>query len=42
VAVVVLVTIFVAALMQYVAVASPIIGHAGTRFDGGFDTMFAR
>jgi hypothetical protein len=41
-AVVVLVTIFIAALMQYVAVASPIIGHVGTRFDGGFDTMFAR
>jgi hypothetical protein len=40
-AVVVLVTLFVAALLQYVAVASPIIGEV-TRFDGGFDTMFAR
>ncbi|HEY5920433.1 MAG TPA: hypothetical protein VIV11_02125 [Kofleriaceae bacterium] len=42
IAVVVLVTLFVAALMQYVAVASPIIGEVGTRFDGGFDTMFTR
>lgn len=40
-AVVVLVTLFVAALLQYVAVASPIIGEV-TRFDGGFDTMFGR
>lgn len=40
-AVAVLVTLFVAALMQYVAVASPIIGDV-TRFDGGFDTMFVR
>jgi hypothetical protein len=40
-AVAVLVTLFVAALLQYVAVASPIIGEA-TRFDGGFDTMFMR
>ncbi len=39
-AVVVLVTLFVAALLQYVAVASPIIGDV-TRFDGGFDTLFA-
>ena len=38
-AVVVLVTLFVAALLQYVALASPIIGEV-TRFDGGFDTMF--
>ncbi|HEX5064154.1 MAG TPA: hypothetical protein VFV99_32485 [Kofleriaceae bacterium] len=35
----VLVTLFVAALLQYVAVASPIIS-AVTRFNGGFDTMF--
>jgi hypothetical protein len=41
-AVVVLVSIFVAALMQYVAVAAPIIGEVGTRFDGGFDTVFGR
>jgi len=41
-AVAVLVTLFVAALMQYVAVASPIIGDVGTRFDGGFDTVFTR
>jgi Na+/melibiose symporter-like transporter len=40
-AVVVLVALFVAALLQYVAVASPIIGDA-TRFDGGFDSFFAR
>ena len=40
-AVIVLVTLFVAALAQYVAVASPIIGD-GTRFDGGVDTMFVR
>jgi len=37
----VLVTLFVAALLQYVAVASPIIGDVGTRFDGGFDTVFS-
>lgn len=42
IAVGVLVAVFVAALMQYVAVASPIIGEFGTRFDGGFDTMFTR
>jgi hypothetical protein len=41
-AVAVLVTIFVAALLQYVAVASPIIGDVGTRFDGGFDSVFGR
>lgn len=40
-AVVVLVTLFVAALLQYVAVASPIIGDV-TRFDGGFDTLWKR
>ena len=40
-AVIVLVTLFVAALLQYVAVASPIIGDV-TRFDGGFDTVFTR
>jgi hypothetical protein len=39
--VVVLVTLFIAALLQYVALASPIIGEV-TRFDGGFDTMFTR
>ena len=42
IAVAVLVGIFVAALMQYVAVASPIIGEVGTRFDGGFDGLFVR
>jgi len=42
IAVAVLVGIFVAALLQYVAVASPIIGEVGTRFDGGFDGMFGR
>lgn len=41
VAVAVLVTLFVAALAQYVALASPIIGE-GTAFDGGVDTMFGR
>jgi hypothetical protein len=41
-AVVVLVAIFVAALVQYVALAAPIIGEVGTRFDGGFDTLFVR
>jgi len=40
-AVIVLVTLFIAALLQYVALASPIIGEV-TRFDGGFDTMFMR
>lgn len=38
----VLVGIFVAALMQYVAVAAPIIGEVGTRFDQGFDGLFVR
>lgn len=42
IAVTVLVGIFVAALMQYVAVAAPIIGEVGTRFDGGFDGLFVR
>lgn len=42
IAVAVLVTIFVAALLQYVALAAPIIGEVGTRFDGGFDGVFAR
>jgi len=41
VAVGVLVAVFVAALLQYVAVAAPIIGEV-TRFNGGFDTMFTR
>jgi hypothetical protein len=40
--VVILVVLFSAALMQYVALASPIIGHAGTVFDGGVDTVFGR
>jgi hypothetical protein len=38
--VVILVALFSAALMQYVALASPIIS-AETAFDGGFDTVFA-
>jgi hypothetical protein len=38
-AVAVLVGLFLAALMQYVALASPIIS-AATPFDGGFDTVF--
>jgi len=38
-AVIVLVMLFVAALLQYVALASPIIGEV-TRFDGGIDSMF--
>lgn len=41
VAVGVLVTVFVAALLQYVAVAAPIIGEV-TRLSGGFDAVFAR
>jgi hypothetical protein len=41
IAVAVLVTLFVAALLQYVALASPIIGEV-TRFDGGFDTLMTR
>ncbi|HEU0035064.1 MAG TPA: hypothetical protein VFQ53_30770 [Kofleriaceae bacterium] len=40
--VVVLVVLFVAALLQFVAMASPIIGNKSTRFDGGFDTVFSR
>jgi len=40
--VVILVALFSAALMQFVALASPIIGEVGTRFDGGFDRVFAR
>ena len=39
--VVILVVLFSAALMQFVALASPIIG-AVTPFHGGFDTVFAR
>ena len=41
VAVCVLVGLFLAALLQFVALASPIIG-VGTAFDGGFDTTFGR
>jgi hypothetical protein len=41
-AVVVLVVLFLAALLQFVGMASPIIGETGTRFDGGFDTVFSR
>ncbi|MGE0400528.1 MAG: hypothetical protein AB7T06_27710 [Kofleriaceae bacterium] len=40
--VIILVALFSAALMQFVALASPIIGHVGTVFDGGFDTVFGR
>lgn len=40
-AVIVLVTLFVAALAQYVALASPIISEP-TRFNGGVDTLFVR
>ncbi len=39
--VVILVVLFSAALLQFVALASPIIG-AVTPFHGGFDTVFAR
>ncbi|HSN25065.1 MAG TPA: hypothetical protein VLT45_02235 [Kofleriaceae bacterium] len=39
-AVVVLVVIFLAALLQFVALAAPIIGSHGTAFDGGFDRVF--
>lgn len=39
--VVILVVLFSAALMQFVALASPIIG-AVTTFHGGFDTVFSR
>lgn len=40
--VIILVALFSAALMQFVALASPIIGEAGTVFDGGFDSVFGR
>ena len=40
-AVAVLVTLFLAALLQFVALASPIIA-AATPFDGGFDRVFSR
>jgi hypothetical protein len=39
-AVVVLVALFLAALLQFVALAAPIIGTHGTTFDGGFDRVF--
>ncbi len=39
IAVVILVVLFLAALLQFVGMASPII-DAGTRFDGGFDAVF--
>jgi hypothetical protein len=39
-AVVVLVGLFLAALLQFVALAAPIIGTHGTVFDGGFDRVF--
>ncbi|MBS1123299.1 MAG: hypothetical protein H6Q90_5527 [Deltaproteobacteria bacterium] len=41
IAVGVLVALFLTALLQFVAMASPIIA-ATTRFDGGFDTVFSR
>ena len=41
VAVAVLVALFLAALLQFVALAAPIIGE-GTAFDGGFDATFGR
>jgi hypothetical protein len=41
IAVGVLVALFLTALLQFVAMASPIIA-ASTRFDGGFDTVFGR
>jgi hypothetical protein len=37
----ILVILFLAALLQFVALASPIIGEV-TPFNGGFDTVFAR
>jgi len=40
--VIILVALFSAALMQFVALAAPIIGQTGTVFDGGFDTVFHR
>ena len=36
----VLVAMFLAALLQFVALAAPIIGTHGTAFDGGFDRVF--
>lgn len=36
----VLVVLFLAALLQFVALAAPIIGTHGTAFDGGFDRVF--
>lgn len=39
IAVVILVVLFLAALLQFVGMASPII-DVGTRFDGGFDAVF--
>lgn len=36
----VLVAMFLAALLQFVALAAPIIGTHGTEFDGGFDRVF--
>jgi hypothetical protein len=41
-AVCVLVALFLAALLQFVALASPIIGDANTPFNGGFDAVFTR
>jgi hypothetical protein len=41
ISVAILVGLFSAALLQFVALASPIIGDA-TAFDGGFDTVFGR
>lgn len=41
-AVAVLVVLFLASLLQFVGMASPIIGETGTRFDGGFDSVFHR
>ena len=38
-AVVILVAIFLAALLQFVALASPIIGVHGTALEGGFDGL---
>jgi hypothetical protein len=40
IAVGVLVALFLAALLQFVALAAPIIGTHGTAFDGGFDRVF--
>lgn len=41
IAVAILVVLFLAALLQFVGMASPII-DVGTRFDGGFDAVFSR